>query len=172
MRELLQLNTERNYRKDLEYVQIHKRGSCSQKHYFLGRIYENLGLSVEYLTYPFYWYELPVAYPNFLKKLAERVPLTYHLAIRICVKKGKFFLDATWDSSLEKAGFPINKIGSELINTKIAVVPSGECIVHANALEREKFIEGINTLRGGKMSQEEVRFYTALNVWLEHIRKI
>lgn len=166
----VRLDTEGHY-KNLAYIKANKRGSCSQKHYFLGTIYEDLGVSVEYLTYPFYWHELPVAFPCSLKKLAKRLPLTYHLAIRICIEEKRFLLDATWDSPLEKAGFPINEMGSELTNTKIAVVPAGGCIIHANISEREKFIKTINASRGEKMSQEEIKFYIALNIWLEHIRK-
>jgi len=156
-----------NCYENLAYIKTNKRGSCSPKHYLLGAIYEELEVSVEYLTYPFYWYELPVIFPYYLKKLAEKVPLTYHLAIRICFKDEKIFLDATWDPPLEKAGFPINKIGDKLVNTRNAIVPCGECIIHKNVLERDAYIKTRKT-----NTEANFQFYIALNAWLEDLRKI
>ena len=160
-----------DYCYDLKYVQMHKKGSCSQKHYFLGSIYENFGLSVGYLTYPFYWYELIVNFPDFLQEIVKKLPMMYHLAIQLSFEKESFLLDASWDSSLGKAGFPINKIGGKLQSTNLAIVPAGNCLIHSSIGEREEFIKTINNKRG-KISQEEIKFFTLFNNWLEDLRKI
>ena len=158
------------YHEDLTYIKACKRGSCSPKHYLLGSICEELGLQVVYLTYPFYWDELGVDYPDFIKRLAEEMPLTYHLAIEVWIGKEGFLLDATWDPPLEKMGFPVNKIGDELTNTKIAVVPCGKPVIHTSALRRDEYIKPLKEKMAG--TESEFEFYVALNAWLEQIRRI
>lgn len=159
----------KGYYEDLTYIRTYERGSCSPKHYLLGSICKELELQVVYLTYPFYWDELGVDYPDFLKRLAEEMPLTYHLAIEVCIGKEKFLLDATWDSPLGKAGFPINKIGDKLTNTKIAIVPSGKPVIHTSALERDEWIQSLKV--NVTNAESKFEFYIALNAWLEQIRK-
>lgn len=159
-----------NLNEILRDIKIHKKGSCSSKHYLLGSLCEKLGISVTYLTHPFYWQDLEVAYPNSIKGLADKMPLQYHLALKVSSNSESFILDATWDSPLEKAGFPINRIVKDLKDVKIAVVPFGECIIHKTAVERERFIK--RALKG--MNIDMVlwqEFFTAFNTWLEGIRK-
>ncbi len=43
---------QQNYYADLMYTQIHKKGACTGKHYWLGFLCEQLGLQVIYLTIP------------------------------------------------------------------------------------------------------------------------
>lgn len=160
-----------NLNQQLLHLIKRKKSSCSGKHYFLGLIYETLGIHVEYITCSFYWHELSVEYPAFIKKLAEKMPLTYHLAIRIHIDNSKFLLDATWDSPLEKVGFPINKMGDNLIDTKVAVKLIGESIVHKSALKREDYINKAFK-KEQEISNSVTKFYTALNWWLEDIRKM
>lgn len=158
-----------NYFKDLMYIKVHQRGSCSPKHYFLGAIYESLGIPVKYLTYPFYWKDLDIDWPDSIKRLVEKMPLQYHLAIEITVDEQSFFLDATWDSPLEKVGFPVNRIGDKLTNTKNAIVPYNDPIIHQTAFERIEFKKRLLRERATKGIEDN--FYSVLNTWLEDIRR-
>jgi len=158
------------YSEELEYIKTYKRGSCSAKHYLLGYVCEELEIPVTYLTYPFYWNELNIDYPNFIGKLVGKMPLQYHLAIKINTDEGEFFLDATWNLPLEKVGFPVNKIGDRIANTKNAIIPAGEPIVHSNALERSRWIKEL--IAGMESTGVEREFYNALNQWLKEIRKM
>lgn len=153
----------------LRYIKTKKRGSCSSKHYLLGSMYEKIGVPVTYLTYPFHWKDLEASYPDFIKRLAEKMPLQYHCAIKISLDGQSFFLDATWDPPLGKVGFPINQIGEVLVNTENGVIPSGECIDHHSVLERNKYMKKITA--GMKYTGVEQGFYSAFNQWLEKVRK-
>ncbi len=130
-----------DFNKQLLSIMKEKRSSCSGKHYFLGLICEILEIKVEYLTYQFYWHKLSIKYPASIKKLAKKMPLTYHLAIRIHIDGSKFLLDATWDPPLKKAGFPINEIEDKLKNSQLAVESTEKPIIHESALERYHYLE-------------------------------
>lgn len=161
---------QQNYYVDLMYTQIHKKGACTGKHYWLGFLCEQLGLRVIYLTYPFYWSELEIDWPKSLQKLVQKMPLSYHLAIGIQSNNGrKIFLDATWDSALKKAGFPVNKIGSKLVNAQNAVALHDEPVAHASALQHDEYIRKLKAKKSIK--KEEIEFYTKLNEYLRTIRK-
>jgi len=158
----------RDYYEDLRYIITQKRGSCSPKHYLLGIICEKLGLSVRYLTYPFYWNDLDVPYPNSIKRLLKETLLSYHLAIKVHINREEFFLDATWDPPLGKVGFSTNLMGDELMNTRNAIVPCGKPITHVNALERDKHVKKFSIKK--RNIKSEIQFYIAFNDWLEQIR--
>ena len=162
-----------NLRETLKDIKIRKKGSCSSKHYLLGSLCEKLGMSVTYLTHPFYWQGLGVAYPDSIKRLVDKMSLQYHLALKVSSNSDSFILDATWDPPLEKAGFPINRAVEnlrDLEDTRIAVVPSGECIIHKTATERERFIKrALNGMNVDRVLWQG--FFTSFNEWVEGIRK-
>ena len=65
------------------YVEILKlgKGSCTPKHFLLCNMYQRLEMVVLYVVYPFRWDEFEIDYPPRLKKLAEALPTSYHLAL-------------------------------------------------------------------------------------------
>jgi hypothetical protein len=147
-------------------ILFHRKGSCSPKHYFLGSVYTAMGAEVVYLTYPFFWKDLEVAYPPLLSGLTIKMPVTNHLAIKIKIGTEWFFLDATWDLPLGRVGFPVNNI-DRLRNTKNAVNPYGNPVVHRTISERINFVRVFL----GTPTASEVEFYAALNDWLNEVRR-
>ncbi len=163
---------EQEYHEKILNTMIYKKGSCSGKHYLLGFFCEQLYLPVTYLTYPFYWSELNVKLPDDIKKLAEEMPLQYHLAIKVKLNPDKesIFFDATWDSPLAKAGFCVNRIKEKPENAQNAIVPYGKYMTHNSGIERDNYIRQIRKIIPN--TEIEYKFYTTLNSWLEEIRKM
>ncbi len=138
-------------------ILIRKMGSCSPKHFLMGAMFQKLEIPIKYVTYPFNWNDQDIDYPAKIRKLADAMPIGYHLACRAYINGKWILVDATWDIPLSKAGFPVNESWDGISNTLNAVKPL-EGIVHRNA----------------KKSDEEKslsnRFYSILNKWLEELR--
>ncbi len=130
------------------------KGSCSEKHLFLGKEFEKLGVDVKYVLIRFDWNDLPIP-----KEIIEKKgsPVGWHLALKIKVARKWIYVDATWDPALEKAGFPITKDWNGCSDTKFAF-PLKQVI---ELDERPpKQVE----------RHEDRKFYDSLNDWLESQR--
>lgn len=132
------------------------KGSCSEKHLFLGGELEKLGVPVKYVLVKFDWHDLPIPKEIIKKKDSS---LGWHLALKIKVKDKWILVDATWDPGLEKAGFPVTKNWDGRLDTKPAV-PAKE-------------IKELKTRPPEQVKRLENReFYEALNQWLEKQRNL
>jgi len=128
------------------------KGSCSEKHLFLGKEFEKLGVPVKYLLTRFDWNDLPI--PKEIINKREGGSVGWHLALKAKTKEKWIHVDATWDLKLEKAGFPVTKNWSGLSDTKFAVPP-------------KEIIELEKTPPKQVQRLENREFYEALNKWLE-----
>jgi hypothetical protein len=99
------------------------KGSCGPKHYMLAEMFRKLNMSVVYATIAFSWNDPDLRYPPALRKLAGKLPVTYHLACRVQVGCRWILVDATWDPPLVKAGFPVNMHWDGYSETGCAVKP-------------------------------------------------
>ena len=150
----------------IRLTESYKTGNCSSKHYYLAYKLSQYGISSTFLTFPFYWHELPVKFPSQLRQTAKELPIQYHLALQIHLQNTDLLIDVTWDSVLKKLGFPVNS--DDILNMKLGVIPAGDPIVHSTAEERWKFIE---TIKPTIPKPELVNyFYTQLDLWLESVR--
>jgi len=132
------------------------KGSCSEKHLFLGKEYRKLGIPVKYLLIRFDWNDLPIPKEIISKK---DTPIGWHLTLKIKFKNKWIYVDATWDPKLEKVGFPITKNWNGESSTKFAVSP--------------KEIKELNKRPPKDIERLENRiFYESLNKWLESWRRI
>ncbi|MEA3489086.1 MAG: transglutaminase domain-containing protein [Candidatus Omnitrophota bacterium] len=147
------------------------RGSCSPKHYLLGSMYRMLGLSVRFCTYPFLWKEMDVGYPAELREMADELPVTYHLACRVLIKGKWVLVDATWDSALREAAFPVNLEWDGNSDTFLAVNPLDE-IAFEDVREREKALKEKMNSYGLPEKLKLSRFTMGLNKWLEKVREL
>lgn len=156
------------YEELVDNTRQQRRGGCSAKHYLLGWELQSLGIYPTFITLPFFWQDLEVDYPDQVRQLAEKMPIQYHLALAVISDDKVCLLDATWDRSLGKAGFPINTLDNSLTGIRLAIPPAGDPIFHHNGVDRYKFIETLKTT----MSQTglEPIFYLALNPWLNSLR--
>lgn len=145
------------------------RGSCTPKHFLLGRMFETLRVPVKYVSYPFSWNVKSAAYPEELRKLAEIVPIEYHLACKARIEDKWVVVDATWDPPLASVGFPVNEIWDGASDTKLAVKRLDE-IVHENVQERMNFVQDRKSSWSVDDHTRTDHFIRALNSWLEHVR--
>ena len=145
------------------------KGFCVPKHYLLGMFYQKLHLPVQYCTYSFKWNEMEVDYPQDLKKIADALPVVYHLACRTFIGDKWILVDATWDPALKETGFPVNEKWDGRSDTVNAVKPLEE-FIHENAYDREKVFR--KKLRMYSLSEKLAlsRFSGKFNKWLEDIR--
>jgi len=156
---ILELNTQERYVEILK----HGKGSCLPKHFLLCDMYQRLGLMVLYALYPFRWDDLKVNYPPNLRKLAEELPTSYHLACRVDIDGKLVLVDATLDLTLGKIGLPVNRQWDGVSDTVIPVNPCGdEQLYHPADLRLDQT----------QPDPKSVTFYNELNRWLEEIRHL
>ena len=145
------------------------RGSCTAKHFLLGKMLSLLEIPVQYVTYPFYWNDPDIAYPPQLRELAERAPVDYHLANKALIDNKWVLVDATWDPPLAAAGFPVNESWGGISDTENAVKPLRE-VIHSGALERARFTDEVKASRDEEESLALDEFVLAFNRWLRELR--
>jgi len=133
-----------------------RKGSCSEKHLFLGKEFEKLGVPVKYLLIKFDWNDLSI--PKGIISKNENGSVGWHLALKIKLNEKWIYVDATWDPKLEKAGFPVTKNWGGKSDTKFAFPPK-EIIELEKAPPKQ-----VKRL-------ENREFYQALNQWLESERR-
>ena len=138
------------------------KGSCTPKHFLLCSMYQRLGLSVLYAVYPFRWAEVELPYPPRLRRLAEALPMSYHLACRVEIEGRLVLVDATLDPALEQMGLPVNKDWDGLSDTQLPMHPSGE---------EELYHHSEAASLRAQPDEARVTFYNALNQWLEDLRR-
>jgi transglutaminase-like putative cysteine protease len=146
------------------------RGSCAPKHFLLGRMFEILRIPTKYVTYPFSWNIKSVVYPPELRKLAEAVPIAYHLAVHARIGDQWVVVDATWDRPLARVGFPFNESWDGVSDTKLAVEPLDDS-PHKDAQERMRFVKARKYSWTADDHARTDRFASALNNWLEDVRR-
>ena len=138
------------------------KGSCTPKHFLLCTMYQRLGLSVLYAVYPFRWANVEVPYPPELRRLAEALSMSYHLACKVEIEGRLVLVDATLDPALERMGLPVNRDWDGLSDTLLPIDPSGE---------EELYHPSEAASLRGQFDEASLEFYNALNRWLEELRK-
>lgn len=146
------------------------RGYCEPKHILMYVMYQRLRIPVKYATYPFRWRTQDINYPWRLGKLADGMPMGYHLACKVYINAEWVLVDATWDPPLRRLGFPVNDSWGGESHTLNAVKPEEE-IIHESDGERVKYVKA----RGwGLLTQKEkvlsMKFFEAFNKWLQEAR--
>ena len=147
----------------LHYVRILRvrKGSCTPKHFLLRDMYEKLGLPVLYAVYPFRWSDLEVDYPAHLRKLAEAMPVSYHLACKVEIGGELVLVDATVDSPLKKLGLPVSEDWNGFSGMLLPVTPVGEEQLFHPAEVRDY---------QARYDEVSLEFFSRMNAWLDRIR--
>ena len=152
------------------YVEILKlgRGSCTPKHFLLGNMYQRLGLLVLYVVYPFRWDNFGIYYPPRLRRLAEELPTSHHLACKVDIDGELVLVDATLDSALtnqalKRFGLTVNKEWDGVSNTLLPMNPCGE---------EQLYHPSEAYLMQPRYDEKQLAFYRGLNSWFEDIRRL
>lgn len=143
--------------RDADLLLKKNKGSCAEKHIFLGQEFKKMGIPVKYLLIKFDWNDLLLP-KEIISKKEGKSTLGWHLALRIKPKNKWIIVDATWDPKLKKAGFPITKNWQGLSNTKLAVPPKRIIELKRRPAKRFKVLKNW-------------RFFNTFNKWLESQRK-
>lgn len=152
----------------LELTRRVMRGTCTTKHEVLADDLQTIGLDTLYITYPFFWQEIPVEYPEELIPLLQNMPRQNHLALRVLIGGVPQLLDVTWDPGLAHAGFIVPDMSAEMVETPVAVVPATTPVIHRTVEERAEYLQKSwdATVNGDTIGL----FYAALNTWLLSLR--
>jgi hypothetical protein len=118
-------------------------------------------LSVLYVVYPFRWSDLEVDYPAHLRKLAEAMPVSYHLACRVEIGGKLVLVDATVDSPLKRLGLPVNGNWNGFSGMLLPVTPVGEEQLFHPAEVRDY---------EARYDEISLEFFSRMNAWLEKVR--
>ena len=146
------------------------KASCSPKHYLLGFLFEKLGIRVKYMTYPFKWDKQPIKYTDELMRLAQGSPIGYHSVCKAFIDGKWILVDATWDLSLLKAGFPVNQNWDGVSPTLNAVVAFDE-VAHENLQGRLDFVKDKRLLFTEEQKATYALFIEKFNSWLGDLRR-
>lgn len=139
------------------------RGSCTPKHFLLCNMYQQLGMLVLYAVYPFRWDESEIDYPPRLRRLAEELPLSYHLACRVDIDGELVLVDATLDPALARLGLPVNQEWDGVSDTLLPINPCGE---------EQLYHPFEASLMRARYSEKQLAFYHELNSLLEKVRRL
>lgn len=141
-------------------------GSCTPKHFLLGVWFERLGYPVRYVTSVFDWNAPGLAFPDELRRLAERYPDEYHLCLEVSIEGEWRLIDATWDPGLRHLGFNVNQSWDGIADTENAVEPL-EIIVHASREERDRYASERRHARSTEELAVVEHFTMQFNRWLD-----
>ena len=151
------------------YAEILKlqRGSCTPKHFLLGNMFQRLGMLVLYAVYPYRWDEgwdeMDFDYPSHLRKMAEEMPISHHLACRVDIDGELVLVDATLDPALARLGLPVNQEWDGVSDTRLPMNPCGqEQLYHPSEA----------SLMRPRHNEKQLAFYHELNSLLEKVRRL
>ncbi|MDY6835266.1 MAG: hypothetical protein SVY53_10755 [Chloroflexota bacterium] len=139
----------------------YNRGSCTPKHFLLCEMYQQLGLNVLYVVYPFRWDGFDVEYPPGLKDMAEGLPTSHHLACKVEIEDGLILVDATVDSTLARLSMKTNKPWDGFSDTELPI---------EEFEDEEIFYPTEASLMQASFDDESLAFFRELNSWLEEFR--
>ena len=139
------------------------KGSCTPKHFLLRDMYEKLGLPLLYVVYPFRWSDLEVDYPAHLRKLAEAMPISYHLGCKVEIGRKLVLVDATVDSPLKRLGLPVNENWNGFSSMLLPVTPVGEEQLFHPAEVRDY---------EARYDEVSLEFFSRMNAWLDRVRSV
>jgi len=147
------------------YVEILElgKGSCTPKHFLLGNMYQRLGMLVLYVVYPYRWDEAEFDYPPRLRKLAEGLPTSHHLACKVEIDGKLVLVDATLDSALKKTGLSVNNDWDGVSDTLLPMNPCGE---------EQLYHPSEAYLMQAQYDEKSLAFYNELNSFFEEARRL
>lgn len=144
-------------------------GSCTPKHFLLGRWLEMLGYDVRYVTSVFDWNVPELVFPDELRRLAKRYPDEYHLCLQLHIEGEWRLVDATWDSGLQHLGFNVNETWDGRSDTANAVEPL-DTIMHGSPEQRDRYAGERRRARSDVEKATVERFTMQFNRWLDDQR--
>lgn len=142
------------------------KGSCTPKHVFLSTYLRKLNVPVKFLIIPFYYKNMPIKYPKSQMQVVNKMPISYHVALKAKLNRNWTIIDVTWDSKLK--GFPVNDDWNGVSDMKFAVAPE-------EIIEKEVDPERFKKESLKKYTKKELKarkeFYRLFDTFLEKSRE-
>ncbi len=151
------------------YKLIRERGaSCAPKHVVLGDWLEGLQIEYKFMVHEFEWKDFQVSVPEKLKNLMDSAPKDYHTNLKVKIDDNWIILDATWDDSLIRFGFPgtINWNGKSDTNNGVYSLKQYEFSTFEDRTDFVNTMKQKNTVP----SPQESDFINELNTFFSGIR--
>ena len=96
-----------------------------------------------------------------MRKLAEAMPVSYHLACKVEIRGRLILVDATVDSPLRRLGLPVNMNWNGLSNMILPVKPvGGEQLFHPAEVRDYE----------ARYDEVSLEFFSRMNAWLDKVR--
>lgn len=148
-----------------QYIRIlnFNRGSCTPKHFLLCYLYQKIGLEVLYAVYPSRWADFQNIYPPELQELSQAMVAGYHLTCKVGIVGKLVLVGTTIDPALQKLSLSVRKTRDGFSDPLLAMNPCGEEQLYhppEACLTQPRMTSG-----------KSPAFYTALNSWLETVRR-
>ncbi|NLP57242.1 hypothetical protein [Lutibacter sp. B1] len=154
-------------RNPLDVIKNNK-GTCSGKHELLKAIYKELGFEVKDFIIIHKFNDLPVRFPENIRAILDKNQIVDpHNFFKIKRNDNWFVVDVTWDSNLEKLGFPVNKNWDGVSDMNISVALGGEIYETVKPLELKRdLIAKLPT----EVQKDRTLFLKELTKWLDFER--
>lgn len=137
---------------------MENKGWCGPKHRLLMWMFDQMGIKTEPVLIPFRWQDQPFRYPELIRQLLVLLPDSTHLCCKACLDNQWHIIDATWDSALINAGFPVNCRWDGMSDT----IPAVSGFYHG---EKNRL-----PITSPKAPFYQINFIKELNRWLEEVR--
>ncbi len=143
------------------------RGTCSGKHYLLADIFRELGMDSRIVMCSHrFTRENTAHFPEELRVLVAREPVPdVHTYIRLKTDAGWMNVDATWPSSAEPLGMPVNRTFTEGKDMVIACDPIDSFVVPIGD-DSQVFKEQLIAEFCGSSSTIRDEFIEGMSRWL------
>ncbi|MEA3514671.1 MAG: hypothetical protein U9R34_04295 [Nanoarchaeota archaeon] len=141
-----------------------KMAHCIPKHFILAHMFQKLGLEVKLISIPFNWNSFSEYLPKQIRKKAENLPDSLHLACECKINNRWILVDCSLDSKLKALGFHINDNWDGYSNTIPAVVPNQ--ILRHNTVDERLELEK----RFSAKNCNKIQFFNLLNRYLAQLR--
>lgn len=142
------------------------KGSCTPKHIYLAQLLQQINIHTKFLFMPFFYSKQPFPYIEAEPAVIARMPLAYHVALKIKLYGSWKTVDVTWDPSLH--GFPHTLNWDGQNDMVLAVIPESIEEIEVDPTHYEKQRVQAFTLQE---QQARADFYRYFDTVLEQARQ-
>jgi hypothetical protein len=153
--------------RDPDDILENNMGTCSGKHSLLKKLYENAGIECKNFVALHKFIDLPIKYPSNLMDILNKSDIIDpHNFIKIKIDNKWITVDATWDKTLKKYGFPVTENWNGKSSMNLCVIP----LDIEEVADPIKYKEQKLSLLPKKIQEDRKLFLKSLSIWLNKIR--
>jgi hypothetical protein len=143
------------------------RGTCSGKHYLLGEMFRQLGLSVRHMICTHRFNESPLVFPAPMQQVLQKNEIVdLHDYLEVQIDGDWVEVDATWECGLREFGFPVNEDWDGQQPMLLSVVPEEVSIAERDP---ERLKEELLSKLTPRQRTLRKQFLEALSGWVQEL---